>query len=223
MLLNAVMGPQANAKGTNGPVRIDQLGDLVNSELHGRFYLSNYWQNLFTMVGVSNTALVAANAIATGVTSTAQPVIGIWNPTGSGFNLVILKAILQLATVAGTAVNPGGFMWCVQTNQGGLTLGSVPYNTKTLLQAGSVAKTFSVSVALTGLVGSLAVLRASELSAGLNAAGAATAVSIAQSNPIENIDGGIIVPPGGVLALMNQVSTTTVSVSTGLLWEEVPI
>src|ERR1019366_2051857 len=91
------VGPQ-NVSGTNGgqPItaRSGQQGDTIISHLHGRYYEQNYRGYVFGG-GISNTALAAANAIATGVTATALPVIGVWNPLASGVNLVILKAIVQ--------------------------------------------------------------------------------------------------------------------------------
>jgi hypothetical protein len=39
----------------------------------------------------------------------------------------------------------------------------------------------------------------------------------------ENFDGSIFVPPGGVLALLNTVSSTVFSVAGRLTWEEVPV
>jgi hypothetical protein len=224
MILWGQVGQNVQSVGSNPPIRQGRLSDVIVSELHGKFYEQNYNNNLFTAVGVSNTALVAANAIATGLTATAQPVIGIYNPAGSQVNLSIIKAYLTVSAIANTAVAPGGFMWCVSSsNAAPLTLGSIPYNCKTLVQGGSSAKTFSVSQALTGLSNPLVAIRASEITTALNAAGAATAVSIPQGQSVEYLDGAFIVPPGGVLALMNQVSTVTMSVSTGLLWEEVAL
>lgn len=57
----------------------------------------------------------------------------------------------------------------------------------------------------------------------LIAAQGATASPIISGDGTEEFDGAIIIPPGGVLALLNTVSTTTVSVASMLLWEEVPI
>jgi len=37
------------------------------------------------------------------------------------------------------------------------------------------------------------------------------------------VDGDIIVPPGGVLALLGMLSTTTVSLSVSITWAEVNI
>lgn len=221
MLAELKVGPQNNADGVQNPQRGGKQGETICSELHGRFYEQCYRGNLYTF-GLSNTALVAANAIATGVGATAQPVLGLYNPISSGVNLVILQAHLVVSTIANSAVAPGGFMWVASANNPAITTGSTPINCKTLLATGSQAKAFAVSTAVTGLTNNLSVLRASNI-APFNAAGAATAVSVTQGNSIENIDGGIIVPPGGCVGLMNQLSTTTCSVSVGIMWEEVPV
>lgn len=223
MLFQGQTGPTTNSDGTYPNLRLGKLGDGIVSELHGRFYEQVYRGNTYCAVGSSNAALVAANAIATGLTATAQPIIGVWNPSTSLVNLVILQATVTITTVANTAVSNGGFMWVYSIGNTAVSTGSAPVNCKTFATpGGSSSKTFSVSTALTGLTNNLTALRASAITS-INAAGAATAVSLMQGVSVENVDGGFIVPPGGVLGIMGQVSTTTLSVSTGLLWEEVPV
>jgi hypothetical protein len=221
MISEGQVGPQWLADGASQAFRMTKLAALVISDLHGRFYEQCYRNNLFSF-GISNTALVAANAIVTGVSTAAQPVIGVWNPLSSPVNLVILQASVTVTTVANTMVSPGGFMWLGSAGNAALTLGSTPISCKSLVAAGSNAKAYAVSTALTGLTNNLAIMRAAAFSPP-NAAGVSPAVSLSQGVCVENVDGSIICPPGGVVAIMNQVSTTTVSVSSGLLWEEVPI
>ena len=214
-------GASAAAGGTGVVARLLQLLALPVAETNGVLYQPNYDGKLFTF-GLSNTALVAANAIATGVTATAQPVLGLYNPANSGKNLEIRRAIVNTTTVANTAVSPGGFMWLANAAPGTISTGSTPINLKSLSAAGSVAKVFAISTALTGMTGSLTVLRASPIQS-INAAGAATAVTLTTSPSEELVEGSIIVPPGMVVALMNQVSTTTISVGVGLTWAEEPV
>jgi hypothetical protein len=40
---------------------------------------------------------------------------------------------------------------------------------------------------------------------------------------IDNIDGAIVVPPGGVLALLATGTPVAVSAASSLLWEELPV
>lgn len=216
------VGPTAVADGSKGvEFRQARTADMVISEGHGRFWEPCSRNTLYGF-GISNTTLSTTTAIATGVTATATPIIGLWNPPSSPVNLVVLQATIVVTTIGATAVAPGGFMWLVSSGQNNITTGSTPINAKTLVAGGSVAKVFSVSTALTGLVGGLVTYRVAAITC-MNAAGAATAVSLVQGQITDNVDGAIIVPPGGVLAMMNQVSTTTNSVSTSILWEEVVI
>lgn len=221
MILQTQVGPQVVSDGALPNIRSGKAGELINQPLHGQYYEQTYRGNTYSF-GLSNTALVAANAIATGLTSSAQPVIGLYNPSTSLVNLVISMASIQTTTVANSAVSPGGFMWVYSAGNPGVSTGSAPINSKTLVASGSSAKAFAVSTALTGLTNNLAVFRASGIST-INAAGPATAIHQPTGQSTEYVEGSIIVPPGGVIALMNQVSTTTMSVSVSIVWEEVAI
>lgn len=223
MLLNAQVGPTVNADGSNPVLRQTKTGELAVGDVHGRFYEQCYRGNIYTG-GISNTALASTNAIATGVTSSATPVIGLYNPSTSSVNLVILQATIVISTAVASGVNPGGFMWVYSTGNTAVSTGSTPINTKTLVAAGSSAKFFAVSTALTGLTNSLAVLKACSIQP-YNITGAATNVTGFIANPVDNVDGSIIVPPGGVVGIMNQLSTNAAnpSVSVGIIWEEVAV
>jgi len=198
-----------------------QQGRIRTSPTAAKYYDTNNDGNMYTF-GISNTALVSANAVATGVTATAKPVIGVWNDVGTGKDLVITRATVVATTIGDTAVAPGGFTWYKDTAETVISTGSTPVNCSTLASSGSVAKAFAMSTALTGLVGSLAILRPSPITI-LNAAGPGTAITQPQGVSVDEVDGDIIVPPGGVLALLGMLSTTTVSLSVSITWAEVNI
>src|SRR5437870_3420589 len=99
------VGPVAAADGVYVTSRGDRQGDQVVSDGHLRLHEANFRGTLYTY-GVADTALVAANATATGVTATAQPVIGLWNPLTSLVNLVVYKVHIFCSTIANTAVSP---------------------------------------------------------------------------------------------------------------------
>ena len=188
------------------------------SQSFAQYYDANVRGNVYTF-GISNTPLVSTNAVATGVTATSRPVIGLWNDVGTGKNLVVLNATVVAATVDNSAVAPGGFTWYKDVAETVISTGSTPVNCSTLASSGSVAKAFAMSTALTGLVGSLSILRPSPITI-LNAAGPGTAITQSQGVSEDRIDGSIIVPPGGVLSLMNMISTTTVDLSVSITWAE---
>lgn len=223
MLIQGIPGSQSLSDGSYGNARIGKTGELIKSDLHGRFYEQAYRGNLFTF-GKSDTALVAVNAIAT-TGATAKPVIGVYNPSASGKNLVLLQAIVLASTIGATATNPAGLHWVSSVGNAAISTGSTPINCSSLAASGSVAKAFAMTTALTGLTNVLTYLRASSIGAGLNAAGPATAITQAQGLSIENLDGQIIVPPGGIVGLQVgvDVSAQASNYSVGLLWEEVPV
>jgi hypothetical protein len=195
-----------------------QMSDLIVSELQGRFYENNYQGNLFS--GSTGTVNALAAATITTVSGTT-PILGAWNPTTSTVNLVMLQAVLHIHNIATAAVDPAAFVWAVSLGNGALTGGNSPFNRKTLASSGSQAKDMSF-VGLAGLTNNLVVKFTSAFGA-FELAPAAGVVGMPVVGQYENFDGSLIVPPGGVLALLNTTSTTTVSVAGTLLWAEVPI
>jgi hypothetical protein len=206
------------APGSAANMRMGQQNDIIASELHGKFYEQNYRGNVYS-IGMGVTAL-SANTIT--LTATTTPIIGVWNPLSSSVNLEILKAKLQIAVAGASAVAPGGLVWATSINNAAISTGLAPLNRKTLANAGSQAKGFTIATALTGLTNSLVVQHAAGFGT-LIAAQGATATPMVSGDCVEEFDGSLIIPPGGVLCLLNTVSTTTISVASMLLWAEVPI
>jgi hypothetical protein len=117
-------------------------------------------------------------------------------------------------------------LWAFSLANAAISTGTVPINAKSLSSSGSFCKVFG-GAALTGMTGTLAALCGSVLGGGAayNASLLATAAGfMTQALPtVENIDGSIIVPPGGVLALLCNTTPVAHSAVSGLTWEEVPI
>lgn len=220
MLMQGQVGaPQGSYGSASTPsMRMGQLGDMIVSELHGKFYESTYRGNLYS-VGMTSSALTA-NTI--GLTAASTPIIGVWNPSSSNVNLVMNKAKCLITAAGANAVAPGAFVWATSVGNGAISTGLNPLNRKTLVQAGSAAKGFNISTALTGLTNPLVIQHAAGFGT-LIAAQGATASPVISGDGIEEFDGSLIVPPGGVLALLNTVSTTTINVASMLMWEEVPV
>jgi len=219
MLSQGQVGPiNPTGNGVQVAMRIGALGDQITSNLHGQYFEQAVRGNLYSF-GMTSTAL-SANTIT--LTATTTPIIGVWNPVGSGKNLVLLKAKCGITAAGNSAVAPGAFVWASSINNAALTLGSNPFNRLTMANSGSIAKAFTIATALTGLTNNLVIQQASAFGT-LVAAQGATATPMVSGDTVEEFDGAWIVPPGGVLALLNTVSTTTISVASMLLWEEVPI
>lgn len=226
-IVSGQVGPAILSDGVqSSPLRQGKQGDLIASELHGRFYEQVYRGNVFSN-GVSITAL-SANTIT--LNNTTTPILGVYNPSTSTVNCVVLQAALSAAANTLTApVPPGTFVWASSVGNTALSLGTAPFNRKTLASAGSQCKGMAF-IALTGLTNNLVIFEAADLpnlsaltNAGTITAQTTTSNATAGANGVQNFDGSIIVPPGGILALLNVNSTTTYSAAGRLLWEEVPL
>lgn len=220
------VGPDVLADGAEAKARQGRQAELVVTELHGRFYEQNFRSLVFSD-GMASTSISNATFTTATVGATATPIAGVWNPTTSGVNLVILQATLSVSQTALQATGPGAFAWMTSIGNAALSLGTNPLNRKTLVQAGSSAKGLA-GIALTGLTTNLATRFASSLGGGsaIGVAFLATqagAQTVQAPGNVENFDGGLIVPPGGVLALMASITPVGHSAASGLLWEEVPV
>ena len=220
-LMQGNQGQTGKAVGQNLTAGFGEFSDVLVSELQGRFYEACYRATLFS-AGSSTTAL-SANTITTGATTT--PIVGVWNPLSSPVNLVIHQASLQCVLQATAATTQGAFVWAASNGNNVITTGAAPFNRKTLLFSGSQAKAFNGGVALTGLSNTLTIFEGADLTAGNQITTTATATT-AVTPPtvsVQNFDGSLIVPPGGVLALLNTNSTANISVASRLMWAEIPI
>jgi hypothetical protein len=232
MIQQTQIGPATYGDGVPAALRGGKQGDGIVSELHGRFYEQNYRGNVYsvglsTLTSIANATFTSADGLSgtLGTAATATPIIGLWNPLTSGYNAVILQANLQLVLTATTATGPGALMWAVYTGNAGITVGSqqTPVNNKSLLAAGSQMKGLN-TLALTGLAAVGNFLRASSLGGGLAINTSVTpANTVAPSNNVENIDGAIVVPPGGILGLFCSTTPAAHSAVGSLTWEEVPV
>lgn len=218
------VGPTYGGSGTAAPFRSDITGAQIISDAHGRFQEAALRGSLFS-VGMTLTSISNVTFTTGTLGATCTPIIGVWNPTNSGKNLVILQARLQIVNTAATTTGPGSFQWATAVNQSAISTGITPLSRLSLTASGSVAKGFA-NTALTGLSGNLAVQEAAGLGGMLpnysfvQTAAGTVATTVAN---IDNIDGAIIVPPGGVIALLGATTPVAVSAASSILWEELPI
>ena len=198
---------------------------MIVSELHGRFYEQVYRGNVFSG-GMSLTAINAATFTSATLTATCTPILGVWNPVGSGVNLAILYAKLSATLTALQNTGGGPYVWAVSTGNGSIATGLAPFSRNTLQQVGSKAKNLA-GVALTGLTNSLVVAGASALGGGnaynIASLGTAAGFSTTHAAAMEVLDGLWMVPPGGVLVLLATTTPVGHSAASAMIWEEVPI
>jgi hypothetical protein len=215
-------GVQAFQDGVNAPPRMMRSGELAVSEVHGRFYEQAYRGNLFS-IGLNVTAL-SANTIT--LTSSTTPIYAVWNPPVSSINVVPLQAMLQCFPNSLTSgAGPGAFVWASSIGNSALSATVAPFNRKSLNNVGSQARALTAANALTGLTNNLVVFDGADFSSptGLTYTTLGSTQTLVTYGGIQNFDGSLIVPPGGILALLNTTSSTVFSVAGRLMWEEVPL
>lgn len=225
MLAEIRTGLVTSSDGAVNPARSDKTGATIIQDAHGRFTEAALRGTLFS-AGMTLTSISNATFTTGTLTATCTPIIGLWNPPNSGKNLLVLQARLQLVTTAlSTPTGPGGLVWTTSTNQSAITTGITPLNRLSLAASGSVGKGFA-NTALTGLSGSLVVQEASGFSTyPTNVTAAETAAGFMPAAPggIENIDGGFVIPPGGIIALLATTTPVAISAASSILWEEISI
>ena len=229
MTVASQVGPIASnaslGTGVVAPLRSGNMGDIVVSELQGRFYESAYRNALFSGGSATLVNINAATfAIAT-LGNTCTPLIGLWNPSSSTVNLVVLQATLAATITAATATGAGPFYWASSTGNTALTLGTVGMSRKTHTATGTGQSFFGA--ALTGLTTNLTVKFGSAIGTG-SADGYSFVATAAGTQGIltagcENFDGSLIVPPGVVIALLAANTPVAHSAASSILWAEVPL
>ncbi len=218
------VGPTFGGTGTAAPFRSDITSAQVTTDAHGRFQEAALRGGLFS-AGMTTTSISNITFTTATLGATATPIIGLWNPVGSGKNVVVLQARLQIVmTTLGARTGPGTFVWCTTVNQSAITTGISPLNRYSLIASGSIAKGFA-NTALTNMSGNLTVQEASGMQGGpMPVSGTDVLGVVPYAAPsIDNIDGAIILVPGSVLALLCTTTPVGVSAASSILWEEIPV
>lgn len=219
-------GPVLGALGTTVPFTANYTGAQRVGDAHARYMQANLEGRLYSggmgaLTSISNSTFTVGT-----LTASCTPILGIYNPTTSGRYAAIMRASLQVIMTALQATGCGGFSWASSVGNIAVSTGAAPFSRLTGLAAGSVMKDVS-GVALTGLTNSLVVRQGAQLGGGssYNASLLGTAVGFQtqQVPQVETFDGAMIVPPGGVLALLCNTTPVAHSAVSGFEWEEIAI
>lgn len=205
------VGPIVAASGTSPTARSGNTGEVVVGDAHGRYYEATVRNNVF--------ALTVSGGAATAFTGGAggTPFCSIYNPTGSGKNLVLLSASVASRVAASAAGTVAFNIWggISAANTGTLT---TPTNLATLVAAGSVARGSSnaATTSTTAISGNGPLYNVGSYYW-------ATAAAAVMAPLQADIAGQIICPPGCLVALGGTAALTSATYDVSLIWEEVPI
>jgi hypothetical protein len=210
MLIQGTTGPSAPYRdGAYNTIALGMMGDLLVSELRGRYASAALRGKLFSVT--TPAAVTAAAGTNTPITAAAAALLALYNPIGSGKNLLVNKA--SVITVSGTPAGPAWWNYAVNQNITA-TPNVTPRNALLQGAAASVAQGFS-NTALTGAAAMTVLRPATRISA--------VAAGFNESPAFEDIGGDIVVPPGCVLALATAGTGTSHSLIASILYEELSI
>jgi len=213
MLIQNQVGPiTANSSisaGTQVPGRAGQLGDVIVSALHGRYYESCYRRNVFA-------AANAAGVVTTIAFTLAYTGLIISNPVASMINCVLLKV---------------GYAFMVLQPTSGVIVGVMTgYNSATNVThtAAVTPKSCFVGVGANPicLVDSSATMpTAPTLQQVFGTVLDGSALTITNTSPLTMMDleGSIILPPGGYAAIYTTIASGAASMMASFIWEELPL
>jgi hypothetical protein len=201
---------------TEVAARMGRLGDLITSNLNGFYYEQAKRGNKFSMVCDATTTGAAAGQL-NAAAAAASTQFALWNPVGSGVDLVLQKVFFGL--ISGTVVGGPPFH--------SLMLNGIPTISATfsagrmnnMLPGGAAPKARGVAhaagTALTG-GGALTTLRPMGLTYS-----AGTYAALAGSAAVEVLDGEIVIPEGyGWVPTLVAAGTSVLNVW-GVTWDEV--
>jgi hypothetical protein len=204
MLLQTQVGPSTSSDGTYPNARSGKLGDVIVSELNGRYYENTYRGNTFFAANTANQALSVASGTYTG--------LAVANPAGSGKNLVMLDVQFAIS-VAQTGLGSIVFGYAPTV---ALTTGNSSGPTGTPCLIGSGASSVAKVGASATLGAAPTIMRALAGSIWITAN---TSTFIA---PVKDeIAGLVVVPPGQLVCI--EATTTAVTGLASMSWVELPI
>ena len=207
MLIQGSVGQPSTTSiqpGTTPTIRQGQLGDVIVSELHGRYYETAYRRNLFSV------ATQAAVTLSAGL-ATATTGLILTNPTTSTVNVVVNKVGWGVNTtpvaviVLGLAFNNSTTavtQTTAITARNQFLGGAAPQ----CLAASSV--TFPTAPILNTVLGTIDI--------------GATTTAIHNTNFLD-LEGAIVMPPGSYLAFYGSTASAATSFFASISWEEVPV
>jgi len=222
--INLVVGAPAAKRGDGvySQGRAGAYGDQIVSDLHGKYFEQTSRGNVYS--GGTTIAALSANTIS--LTATTTPILGIYNPSTSGVNAVLLHAnLVCVSNNLTSGAGPGVFVWATSVGNTAVSTGSAGWKRGTMVASLSTCKYFALSggIALTGLTNNVVIAGGTPFPT----PGGMTYTTIGSTTLMPafagtwDIAGSIIVPPGGVWVVLNTTSCTTFSVAGELVWEEV--
>lgn len=204
LLAEVRSGPVNTQYGAVNPARGDRTGAIVTAEGHAKYQEAVLSGNVFYGANPQGTAVTTVAGL-----SGVNPVLTLYNPTGSGKNLVLLEVGYEFTAAPAAAVSV-----------------SLAYNLNNSTAPAVTTNANIVNALLTGQTAAPTgqVYRAAQLVATPIAfrflSGTTGAAAISGAAFTDNTDGKVIVTPGTAISIQ---TTSAASMIAHFLWEEVPL
>lgn len=199
-------GPQVLQDGVNTTARQGRTGELNTSDAHGRYQEAVYRGNVY------NLTLSAGTPTAFNGGAGGTPLLGAYNPSGSGKNLVLLAASFGVTTAASGA---GSVVFQIWTGPSAASTGTLssPVNQLSMKTGGSIAN----GIINTAATSSTALTNNFQLGSYYWA----TAAAALLAPTWVDLGGLFVVPPGNLITLGASAAPASTAVSAALIWEEI--
>ncbi len=207
MLSQGQVGPiTSTADGVQVALRAGKLGEQIVSELHARYYETNYRRALMTAANQSGQTTSVGFA-------TTYTGLCLSNPLGSGVNLVLTKVDVAFSIVPAAVMAVG-----VMTGYNGST--NVTHTTPGTPRS----QFFGAGAVGAGLVDTAATLpTAPVLNTLLGSMGTAAITAVSEMPAFSrDLEGTIILPPGAYAAIYTSSASGASGLWASFSWEEVP-
>jgi hypothetical protein len=202
-VVKTTVGPSVNQDGSNPDTRSGRSGELMVGDAHAKYQEAVFRGNVFLGSDLGGTAVTTQAGL-----SATTPALTLYNPIGSGKNLVLLSATADFTAAPAAAC---GLMLAYN-----LASAAAPTMTTAATVTNALLGNTSVGVASCARVSTLA---AAPLF--LRAMGGTTgAAAIGGVQIIDHIDGEIIVGPGVAVSIQ---ATSAGAIIASITWEEVSI
>lgn len=197
------VGPQILNDGVEQAVRLGKNAEQLVQELHGRYYEQAYRGAIYT---ASN----AASTSSAGLAATYTGGVCISNPAGSKVNLVVLKASMALVVISAAVTTAGIITGWSQAGVVTHTTALVPFSNLLGSQIVPVGKADQACTIVGTPAWALAGIASTGIAAGV------FGVTV-------DLEGSIVVAPGGYVATATQIASPALGVLASISWEEVPV
>ena len=205
------------ADGVGYPALAGKNGELVTSDLHGKYYELAVRGKVFTGSSV-------AAGFAIPKYDSVTPMFCLWNPSGSGCNFELIKLNLAVS-VLGTSVVDSYYLAytanagnSISTTAAVVAFAATPtYVHSALIGSGAASVSKFSSVGTNTLLAAPVVWYHLPFSRDLATTGGGAPVMQ------ENFDGTVIVPPSTLITIMATPAATSTTYTCSLTWAEVPI